>query len=239
VCYNKHNPKKLKRKTENMPERIPWPFTRFYDRYPNRIFQKWFQRIAANIKDKAISGVILDIGTGPGRLPIQIAKQVKNAKVFGIDLSADMIKIAKRNADKEGVGNRIEFRVGSAYDTGFENNSIDLIVSTGMIHHLKKPLIAFNEMYRILKRGGVAWLFDGRQDATKAEFEETIRILGVEKDIPLPLQIIEKMWPRAHVGYKTEVYLSGKIGRAINESRFKKCDITKEGAYIRLELRKT
>jgi ubiquinone/menaquinone biosynthesis C-methylase UbiE len=222
-----------------MPEKIPWPFTRFYDRYPNRIFVKWFKRIAASIKDRAISGNILDIGTGPGRLPIEIAKQVKNVKVFGIDLSEDMVKIANRNADREGVGDRVEFKARSAYDTGFENNSIDLVVSTGTIHHLSRPLVAFNEIYRILKRGGEAWLFDGRKDVTRAEFEETVRILGIEEDIPVPLQIIERIWPRIHVGYKTEVFYSGKIGKAIKESLFKKHDVRAEGAFIRIELRKT
>jgi ubiquinone/menaquinone biosynthesis C-methylase UbiE len=222
-----------------MPEKIPWPFTRFYDRYPNRIFVKWFKRIAASIKDRAISGNILDIGTGPGRLPIEIAKQVKNVKVFGIDLSENMVKIANRNADREGVGDRVEFKARSAYDTGFENNSIDLVVSTGTIHHLSRPLVAFNEIYRILKRGGEAWLFDGRKDVTRAEFEETVRSLGIEEDIPVPLQIMERIWPRIHVGYKTEVYSSGKIGKAIKESLFEKYAITAEGAFIRIELRKT
>jgi ubiquinone/menaquinone biosynthesis C-methylase UbiE len=222
-----------------MPEKIPWPFTRLYNRYPNRIFRKWFQRIAADIKDKAISGNILDIGTGPGRLPIEIAKQVENAKVFGIDLSQDMIKIARRNADKEGVGDRVEFRVNSAYDTGFENNSIDLVVSTGVLHHLSQPLSAFNEIYRVLKHGGEAWLFDGRKDATREEFEGTVRSLGIEKDIPIPLPIMERIWPGAHVGYKTEVFYSGKIGNAIKESLFEKYTIRAEGAFIRIELRKT
>jgi ubiquinone/menaquinone biosynthesis C-methylase UbiE len=221
-----------------MPEKIPWPFTRFYDRYPNRIFAKWFRRIAVDIRNRAISGTIIDVGTGPGRLPIEIAKQVENAKVFGIDLSQDMIKIAKRNADREGVGDRVEFRVGSAYNTGFENNSIDLVVSTGTMHHLSKPLVAFNEIYRILKRGGEAWLFDGRKDVTRAEFEETVRRLGIEEDIPLPLSIMGRIWPRIHVGFKTEVYYSGKIGKAIRESLFEKYNITTEGAFIRIELRK-
>lgn len=222
-----------------MPEKIPWPFTRLYDRYPNRIFVKWFQRIAADIKDKAISGNILDIGTGPGRLPIEIAKQVKNVKVFGVDMSEDMIKIARKNAEKAGVGDRVEFKVRSAYDTGFENNSVDLVVSTGTVHHLSQPLVAFNEMYRILKHGGEAWLFDGRKDATRAEFEETVRSLDIEKDIPVPLQIMERIWPRIHVGYKTDVFYSGKIGKAIKESLFEKYTITAEGAFIRIELRKT
>jgi len=221
-----------------MPEKIPWPFTRLFDRYPNRIFTKWFKRIASDIKNRGISGKILDIGTGPGRLPIEISKQVKNAKLFGIDMSPDMIKIARRNADKAGVGNRVEFNIRTAYDTGFEDNSIDLVVSTGTIHHLSQPLNAFNEIYRILKRGGQAWLFDGRKDATREEFEETVRSLDIEKDIPLPLAVIERLWSKIHVGYKTEVFISGKIGKAIKQSLFKKANFRAQGAFIRIELRK-
>jgi ubiquinone/menaquinone biosynthesis C-methylase UbiE len=217
---------------------IPWPFTRFYDRYPNRIFVKWFQRIAADVKNRGILGKILDIGTGPGRLPIEIAKQVKNAKVFGIDISDDMIKIARKNAGREGLEGRVEFKVKSANDTGFENNSIDLVVSTGMLHHLSQPIKAFNEIYRILRPGGEAWLFDGRRDATRAEFEGTVRDLGIEEDIPLPLAVIERLWPRIHVGYKTEVYKSGKIDKAIKESPFSRANTKAEGAFIRIELKK-
>jgi len=50
---------------------------------------------------------------------------------------------------------------------------------------------------------------------------------------------MERIWPRIHVGYKTEVYYSGKIGKAIKESLFEKYNITAEGAFIRIELRKT
>ena len=221
-----------------MPEKIPWPFSRLYDRYPNRIFVKWFKRIAINIKDRKISGNILDIGTGPGRLPIEIAKQVDNVQVVGIDISEDMVKIAKKNAEEAEVGDRVKFKVGSAYDTGFKDYSIDLVISTGLIHHLKEPINAFNEIYRILKRGGEAWMYDGRKDVTKAEFEGTVRSLGIE-GLPLLLRIIETIWPYMHVGYKTEVYISGKIGRAINGSLFKNYDVKKEGAYIRIELKKT
>jgi ubiquinone/menaquinone biosynthesis C-methylase UbiE len=220
-----------------MPEKIPWPFTRLYDRYPNRIFTKWFQNIAADIRDRGISGNILDIGTGPGRLPIEIAKQVKDAHLFGIDLSKDMIKIAGENTDREGVGDRVEFRTKNAYDTGFESDSIDMVVSTETLHHLSKPLVAFNEIYRVLKPGGEAWLFDGRKDASRAEYEETARMLGID-DLPLPFRFFKAMWPRAHVGYKTDVFISGKIGKAIEASPFKKAEFIKEGAYIRIELKK-
>ena len=221
-----------------MREGIPWPFSWLYDRYPNRIFTKWFRRIATDIRDRQISGIILDMGTGPGRLPIEIAKRVPGVEVIGIDISEDMVKIAKKNAEEEGVTDRVKFEVASAYNTGFDDDSIDLVVSTGLIHHLREPLSAFNEAYRILKSGGEAWMYDGRKDVTKAEFEETVKSLGMEEDLSLPLWIMGMIWPRLHVGYKTEVYVWGKIGRALNESLFKDCNVRKEGAYIAIELKK-
>jgi len=223
----------------DMPEEIPWPFTRLYDRYPNRIFVKWFRRIARDIKDRQISGTILDVGTGPGRLPIEIAKQTNNVKVVGIDISDGMVKIAKKNAEKEGLTDKVKFAVGSAYNTGFDDCSIDLVVSTGLIHHLKEPVNAFNEMYRILKHEREAWMYDGRKDATKIEIKESVRSLEMEEDLPLPLWIIDRIWPYLHIGYKTEVYISGKIGKALEESLFKSYDVKKEGAYIRIIIKKT
>ncbi len=222
-----------------MVEGIPWPFSRLYDRYVNRIFVNWFRRIAQEIMCREISGTILDIGTGPGRLPIEIAKQVANVKVFGIDVSEDMIRIAKRNAEKEGVADKVEFKVGSVYNTGFEDNSVNLVLSTGLIHHLKEPSKAFDEVYRILKCGGEAWMYDGRKDATKAELEETIRSWGIEESLLLPLWIMERIWPYMHIGYKTDVYTSGKVGKAIKESMFKNYDLKMEGAYVRITLKKT
>lgn len=222
-----------------MSEKIWWPFSRFYDRYPNRILTKWFRLIAKNVKDRGISAVILDIGTGPGRLPIEIAKQVVNADIVGIDLSEDMVKIANRHAKEAGLADRVKFKVASAYNTGFADSSVDLVTSTGMMHHLKEPINAFIEIHRILKPGGEAWIYDGRKDATKAEFEGSVRSLGIKEDIPIPLWILERMWPHWHVGCKTDVYFSGKIGRALKESPFKDYSIKNEGAYVKITLKKT
>jgi len=222
-----------------MPEEIPWPFSRLYDRYANRALVKWFRQIAKDIKDRQISGIVLDIGTGPGRLPLEIAKQVRNVEVVGIDISEDMVRIAKKNAEKEGLTDKVRFKVASAYNTGFEDSSVDLVVSTAVIHHLRRPLDAFNEIHRVLKPRGEAWLYDIRMDATKAEIEETVRSLNMEEDLPLPLWIIRIILHRLHVGLKTEVYTSGAIGRALKESLFGNYQLKEEGAYLRTILRKT
>ncbi len=218
-------------------EKIPWPLSRLYDRFPNRIFASWFKVIADEIESRGISGNILDIGTGPGRLPIEIARRIKDARLFGLDLSDDMIAIARGNAAREGVGGRVEFKVANACATGFESNFLDLIVSTETLHHIPKPVDAFNEIYRVLKPGGQAWIFDGRSDATMEEYDQTARMLGIDA-LPLPMRLVKRFWAHGHTGLKTAEYFSGKIARAISESLFTKADIRTEGAFIRIELKK-
>ena len=103
---------------------------------------------------------ILDLGTGPGYLLIEIAKRVNNLQTDGIDPLLKSIKIARKNAIRAGVGDRIHFEVGDANRLRFEENSYDMIVSTGAFHELKNPINVLNECYRILKPGGEVFIHD-------------------------------------------------------------------------------
>ena len=103
-------------------------------------------------------GTILDLGSGPGHLSIEIAKRSPGLQVYGIDLSRQMVKIARRHA--RGVNNA-RFVFGNAARLPFKDNSIDLVVSTGASHHWKMPRLVFEECYRILKPGQEAWIYDG------------------------------------------------------------------------------
>ena len=110
------------------------------------------------------SGTILDLGSGTGYLSIEIAKRAPSLQVYGIDLSRQMIKIARRHA--RGVENA-QFKLGNAADLPFADNSIDLVISTGSLHHWKTPAKVFDECYRVLRIGNEAWIYDGCPDALK------------------------------------------------------------------------
>jgi ubiquinone/menaquinone biosynthesis C-methylase UbiE len=103
---------------------------------------------------------ILDLGTGPGYLLIEIAKRVHNFQIDGIDPLLKLIKIARENAIRAGVGDRINFEVGDANKLRFKENSYDMIVSTGAFHELKNPIKVLNECYRVLKSGGEVFIHD-------------------------------------------------------------------------------
>ena len=84
------------------------------------------------ILQKIEEGVIVDIGSGSGFLSIEIAKNASNFKVYGINLSKKMVKIA--SAHTKDLKN-IRFKHGNAEDLSFKDEFVDLIVSTGSFHH--------------------------------------------------------------------------------------------------------
>ena len=139
-------------------EAIPAPGAVIYNATVAMVLRKPEAKIAKEIMKKMRSGTILDLGSGPGHLSIDIARRSPGLQVCGIDLSRQMVKIAKRHA--KGVGN-VGFVFGNAAKLPFKDNSIDLVISTGALHHWKMPRLIFDECYRVLKTGQEAWIYDG------------------------------------------------------------------------------
>jgi len=140
------------------PEAIPTTGAIFYNATVAKVLRKPETKIANDIVEKMGNGTILDLGSGTGYLSIEIAKRSPSLKVYGIDLSRQMVKIARRHA--KGVDNA-RFVFGNAAKLPFQDNSIDLVVSTGASHHWKTPRMVFDECYRVLKTGREAWIYDG------------------------------------------------------------------------------
>lgn len=71
---------------------------------------------------------IADIGTGSGCIAVALAKNIPNAKIFSVDISAAALKIAKRNARRHGVSKQIRFYQGDLLRP-LQNKSIDILVA--------------------------------------------------------------------------------------------------------------
>ena len=146
------------------PEAIPTPGAIFYDATVAKVLRKPETKIAKGIVEKMGNGTILDLGSGTGYLSVEIARGATSLQVYGIDLSKQMVKIARRHA--KGVDNA-RFVFGNAAKLPFKDNSIDLVVSTGASHHWKAPHMVFEECYRVLKAGTEAWIYDGCPEVFK------------------------------------------------------------------------
>ena len=124
-------------------------------------------RVLKRVSAKGIErGTALDVGTGPGVFPIFISKALPEIRFKGIDLSPVMIELAKKNAIDEGVKERMEFEVGSAYSLPYEDHSIDLLLCINTLHHLDRPVDFFNEVARALKENGAFVIVDFHRDTS-------------------------------------------------------------------------
>jgi ubiquinone/menaquinone biosynthesis C-methylase UbiE len=143
-----------------IPERIPWFAARLYDKIAGEALDSYYRQVAREIVSVRDRGSILDIGTGPGFLPIEIARIAPGIDLHAIDLSRRMIKLAGLHALKTGVAHRISFRAADANRLPFEPETFDMIVSTGALHSWKHPVRVIDECYRVLKPGTEAWIYD-------------------------------------------------------------------------------
>ena len=104
--------------------------------------------------------VVLDLGSGAGFDAFLAAKKVgATGKVIGVDMTEDMIKKAKDNAQKYNYKN-VEFKLGDIENLPIQDNSIDIIISNCVINLAPDKSKVFKEAYRVLKTNGRMFVSD-------------------------------------------------------------------------------
>jgi arsenite methyltransferase len=113
--------------------------------------------------------LVLDVGTGRGLMMIGAAKRLTTGKSIGIDiwragdLSGNTAAAAMRNAEIEGVRDKVDLRNADARKIPFADDSFDRVFSNLCLHNLPGPedrAAACREIARVLKPGGVAIVSD-------------------------------------------------------------------------------
>src|SRR5262245_57842859 len=77
----------------------------------------------------------------------------RGANVYAMDISEQLIKIAKRRLVVNGNTKGVTFVIGSAYDIPLADESIDVVFGMAILHHLELPLAA-SQVRRVLRRNG-------------------------------------------------------------------------------------
>ncbi len=99
--------------------------------------------------EKYIKGNVLDLGCGEGVYIKRIKKINHSINAYGVDISSEIIKKAKKEASD------IDFQSASVYQLPYLDNFFDLIYSIDVIEHLDNPEKMLKEVKRILKPGGI------------------------------------------------------------------------------------
>jgi len=149
----------------------PFPGTRFSAFLISKHYREMYKSIAKEIIADGDYKRILDIGTGTGFLPIEIALLNKNIHIFGIDESTEMIQIANLNSKTHGVGKSVDYSTSSYRKLPFPGMYFDFAVNVSAFTQVKDPLAILNEVYYILKPGAEFRVYGYRTDISSSEWD--------------------------------------------------------------------
>jgi ubiquinone/menaquinone biosynthesis C-methylase UbiE len=123
------------------------------------VYAPFAKKIVQSLDTLEERAIIVDLGTGPGLLAVELHKLWPRARIIGVDPSSEMLRIARRNAGQAGMPD-FEARLGTAEEIPLASGSADLVVSQSSFHEWEDPQKGLEEVFRILKPGGCLILKD-------------------------------------------------------------------------------
>jgi ubiquinone/menaquinone biosynthesis C-methylase UbiE len=142
-----------------------------YDAVASRIGRGLYRRAVADLGLVRLDrdALVVDLGTGPGRVPLMIAAALEGVRVEGVDLSAEMIERARALVLPSGVDpSRVSFRVADVAALPYAEASVAVVVSTASMHHWQDIEAGVSEIARVLRPGGQAIVYDPWSSIRKA-----------------------------------------------------------------------
>jgi len=108
---------------------------------------------------------VVDLGTGPGDIPLRLAAARPPWQIVAVDASAAMLELARKAIAVSRTGN-IKLHQADVKATGLTTTSFDIVCSNSLLHHLPDGLPLWAEIKRLAKPGGLVFLRDLARPAT-------------------------------------------------------------------------
>jgi ubiquinone/menaquinone biosynthesis C-methylase UbiE len=138
-------------------------YVQHHEKHARTQFKAFMAELARQHNQRPIAkGRFLEIGCGPGFLTAMLAGQYPQAEINTLELSSDMIAIAKTVVERTQHPCRVRFIEGSVDDRSLMSRlgKFDLVYSTFSLHHWQHPVQAIESIYRALGKNGLMMLFD-------------------------------------------------------------------------------
>jgi SAM-dependent methyltransferase len=139
----------------------------FYDVLDRVTLGRWTSRTIT--KDMFIA----EIGCGTGRQSLPLLRT--GANLISVDLSEDMLRLARSKVLAEQPAGRADFVVGTAENLPLANNRFDAAVIFGSLHHFSEPSAALRDVARILKLGGQFYMLEPHKSPVRFIFAWMMR----------------------------------------------------------------
>lgn len=177
----------FKESVKSKKEQVAEMFNRIASGYDtmNRVLSArtdigWRKKAITQLK-KDDPKIILDIATGTGDMAIMACKLLNPDKVFGIDISEQMLEAGRKKVDKESLGNKIQLQGGDSETISFEENTFDAVMAAFGVRNFENLEKGLLEMLRVLKPGGQLVILEfskPKQTAVRGFYNFYMRIVA-------------------------------------------------------------
>lgn len=125
----------------------------FENRFNEEFWEMWAEKIEPALPENP---TVLDLGTGPGMFLKSLVDRYPNGRAIGVECAEYMINAV------EGLPDNAEIMVADLHDPhlSLDDNSVDAVVASVVIHEMNQPVRAFQEVFRCLKPGGRFYILD-------------------------------------------------------------------------------
>ena len=150
--YNQEQTKK--EQVEQMFDNIAPTYDKLNHILSFNIDRIWRRRVMRIVR-RSHAKKIMDVATGTGDLAIAMAKRVDRTQILGIDLSEEMLQVARKKIEKQGLEERIMVEKGDAENLSMvSSESIDAATVAFGVRNFENLEKGLSEIYRTLKPGG-------------------------------------------------------------------------------------
>lgn len=153
-----------------MPEeRVPADYSKMdlseAKRFDKRVKENFMPAIISTVKQivedyGVLEGIGVDVGCGTAVFAIELCKHSK-LEIYALEKEKAIYQVACSNIQNEGLADRIMPVLGDANNLPFEDEFADFIISRGAYHCWEDKVRVFKEIYRVLKKGGIALVGGG------------------------------------------------------------------------------
>jgi len=117
---------------------------------------------------------ILDVGTGPAHIPIELCRRVPQCRVVAVDLAQHMLTLAQRNLQAAGISQQVQLVRTNARALALADASFALVISNSIIHHIPQPRDCIAELVRVTRPGGGLFVRDLLRPTSYAELDRLV-----------------------------------------------------------------
>ena len=176
-------------------------------------FTKLARRIASQLPN---GSTVLEVAPGPGYFCIELAK-LGQYSITGLDISHTFVQIAGKKAAEAGV--HVNFRQGNASSMPLPNDTFDFLLCRAAFKNFGQPVLALQEMYRVLKPSGRGLIIDLSRDASPESMDHSVDAMGLTTINKVLTKLIFRL------SLRRSAYTKEQFQQMVAQAKFRSVDI--------------